>query len=72
MVNNEIRRIKAKLKLLEEEGASWLIGDVIMWYGQGMICMEDLDVTIKSLKQYYLRELEKLLPPDIQQGKLNL
>jgi len=72
MVNNEIRRLKAKLKLFEEEGFNWVVGDIIAWYGQGMITCEDLEVTVKSLKQHYQRELQELLPKDIKQGKLEL
>ena len=71
-ISNETRRLKAKLKLFEEEGFNWVVGDIIMFYGKGMIYTEELEVSIKSLKQYYQRELQKLLPETSKQGKLEL
>lgn len=71
MVQNDVRRIKAKLKLFEEEGFNWVVGDLIMYYGKGMQCAEDLETIVKSLKQHYLRELESI-SPESKQGKLEL
>ncbi len=71
-INNEIRRIKAKLKLFEEEGFNWVIQDLIDTYGVGLIAMEEVGTITKSLKMHYLMQLEKLLPPDNKQGKLNI
>lgn len=77
MVNNEIRRIKAKLKLFEEEGFSWVVIDILdtllnsIKYRE-QITDNDLEAFIENIRKGYLEQLQELLPPDIQQGKLNL
>lgn len=68
---NEIRRIKAKLKLFKEEGLNWLIADVINDVHEYHLS-EINSFYIKGLRKRYLKQLKKLLPPDMQQGKLNL
>ena len=76
-MTNEIRRIKAKLKLFEEEGFSWVVIDILdtllnsIKYRE-QITDNDLEAFIENIRKGYLEQLQELLPPDIQQGKLNL
>lgn len=70
-VNNEIRRLRIKLKLFEEEGFNWVIADVIKDVHEYHLS-EINPMYIKGLKQRYSRQLKKLIPSDNKQGKLEI
>lgn len=67
-MNNEIRRIKAKLKLFEEEGFSWLANDLL----DAKTPWQENSEIIEEIRLELLEQLEKLSPPDIKQTKLEL
>jgi len=75
-INNEIRRLKTKLKLFEEEGFNWVLHDIIEVTTDSIDCLPlnqaEKTRIIKGLKEYYLKQLEALLPPNNKQGKLEL
>ena len=64
-MTNETRRIKTKLKLFEQEGFTWAIGDILEQF-----CKEcpPPEIVVESLKQYYLRQIEGI--PSSKQGEL--
>jgi len=71
-INNDIRRLKTKLKLIEEEGFSWVVGDMLDYDGNGPLSIEETERVVKNLKLYYLKQLEKLSPKEHKQGKLDI
>ena len=71
-INNEIRRLRIKLKLFEQEGFNWVMGDVIQDMASFDVSAEDIAHCIELQKKEYLRQLEALLPKDNKQGKLNI
>lgn len=70
-INNEIRRLRIKLKLFEQEGFNWVIGDIMDQYN-GNGTSVDAPEMITSLKLQYLKQLEALLPKDNKQGELEI
>ena len=76
-MNNEIRRIKAKLKLFEEEGFNWVVADIFDELINKIYFKKEDEEAGKlqfpeKLKQKYLEQLQKLSPPDIKQTKLEI
>lgn len=64
----EIRRLKIKLKLFEEEGFNWVLNDIL----DAKTPWQSSAETIEELRLEYLQKLKKLCPPDNKQGKLDI
>lgn len=71
MVDNEIRRIKAKLKLFDMEGFNWVLMDLLEITTKDT-SSEVMGAIIDNLKLEYLERLEFLIPKDSKQQKLEL
>lgn len=72
-VNNEIRRLKIKLKLFEEEGFNWVVDDMFRDnFGISTLGYDTSEEYLKEWKKKYLLQLKHMLPKDNKQGKLEL
>ena len=72
MVNNDIKRIKAKLKLFDVEGFSWALGDAVDMLVDGGTNDGFKAEFVEILKSSYLRQLELLMPKEHKQSKLDI
>lgn len=66
-MDNEIRRLKTKIYLFEQEGFNWVLGDLMKDFG-----VSDDDIVKKIVDMYkkYKIQLDELEPKDSKQQKL--
>lgn len=76
-MENELRRLKIKLALLDIEGVSWLLGDMVDLVEEDVSDYQGRPYTdkgkiflIEKLKSDYKKELKELEPEDKKQQKL--
>lgn len=71
-ITNDIRRLKIKLKLFEQEGFSWVIGDLMQDMYPIETTTEEIEYVVANMKSRYNRQLKELLPEELKQQKLEL
>ena len=70
-INNELRRTRIKLRLLEQEGIGTLIHDMYQDIHPDWT-QEDTEYRIKSMKSVYKMWIEYNCPKDPKQQRLKL
>lgn len=69
-INNNLKRVRKKLKLFDQEALNWLLSDFMNYIGKDDIDDEEKKSIIEGFKQNLKRQEEALTPPEGKQQKL--